>query len=53
MKSRLSTILGLLLGLVLFSIALWILVLHRELQTYHLADIMRHIREPSPGHGWD
>ena len=42
MKSRLYSILGMLFGVALFSLALW--VLHRELQTYHLSDIMKNLR---------
>jgi phosphatidylglycerol lysyltransferase len=46
MKSKLLHSLGPLLGLLLFSAALW--VLHHELRAYHYRDIVRHVGELSP-----
>ena len=42
MKRRVLHSLGPLLGLLLFSVALW--VLHHELKVYHLNDILRQKR---------
>ena len=51
MKSRLSTILGAVLSLALFSAALW--VLHRELHAFHLAEISKNVRSLSGARlGW-
>jgi phosphatidylglycerol lysyltransferase len=43
MKTKLIHRLGPLLGLILFSIALW--VLHQELKTYHFRDIVQYLRD--------
>ncbi|MBI3248045.1 MAG: flippase-like domain-containing protein [Deltaproteobacteria bacterium] len=42
-RQKLLHSLGAVLGLVLFSVVLW--VLHRELQEYHYHDIVHHVRE--------
>jgi phosphatidylglycerol lysyltransferase len=43
MKKKFFHIIGPLFGLLLFTVALW--VLHHELRAYHLADIHRHVHE--------
>jgi len=45
MKSNLKHIFGPFLGLLLFTAALW--VLHHQLKTYHLHDILKHFHELS------
>ena len=50
-KSRYIQSYGPVLGLVLFSLALW--VLHTELKTYHLQDIIQHAKSlPVPRISW-
>jgi phosphatidylglycerol lysyltransferase len=46
-KGKLWTWAGPILGVILFSLAIW--VLHRELSAYHLKDILHHIRSIPAG----
>ena len=43
MKTRLIHIIGPMFGVVLFTLALW--VLYHQLKSYHLAELLRHLRE--------